>query len=273
MSQQARYWLLTIPVEHMPMVPQPTRDLCYIKGQQELGNSTGLLHWQILAVFTKKLRLRGVKSYFVDQCHAEATRSEAANDYVWKEETRVAGTQFEYGSLPLSRARKEDWGKILDNARSGKFDDIPADIYLRYRTSIRAEWVEHVRPLPRPDISVNVFWGESGTGKTKRAFEELGDLFYLKNPNTKWWDGYRGEPHVLIDEFTGRIDLSYLLLWLDRYPCCVEVKGSQRPLCATTFWITSNINPRDWYLDINEAQRNGLMRRLTNIVHFNNILS
>ena len=112
-----------------------------------------------------------------------------------------------------------------------------------------------------------VFWGPSGLGKSRRAWDEATLEAYSKNPRTKWWDGYRGQPNVVIDEFRGGIDVSYLLRWLDRYPVCVEIKGSQLPLDATTFWITSNLDPRSWYPDLDEDTKQALLRRLT-ITHF-----
>lgn len=121
---------------------------------------------------------------------------------------------------------------------------------------------------PRVGIAVNVFWGASGTGKTRRAWFEAGIGAYEKNCNTKWWDSYKGEDHVIIDEFSGTINITYLLKWLDRYPCHAEMKGSSVALRATKFWITSNVSPVDWYPDAPNAQRDGLLRRLTNTVYF-----
>lgn len=40
------------------------------------------------------------------------------------------------------------------------------------------------------------------------------------------------------------------------------------PLDATTFYITSNLDPNDWYKDITEEQRGALRRRFTTVVHF-----
>jgi len=121
---QARYWLLT-PVEHLPNEPELSGDIVYLKGQQERGEETGLLHWQLLVVFSKKLRLRGVKSHFCPQAHCEPSRSVAANDYVWKEDTRVPDTQFEHGALPISRARSTDWDRVYDDAIIGNIENIP----------------------------------------------------------------------------------------------------------------------------------------------------
>lgn len=72
----------------------------------------------------------------------------------------------------------------------------------------------------------------------------------------------QGEQHVIIDEFRGGIDISHLLRWLDRYPVRVEVKGSSRPLVASKFWITSNLDPNWWYPDIDAETKSALMRRL-----------
>ena len=85
---------------------------------------------------------------------------------------------------------------------------------------------------------------------------------YIKDPNSKWWDGYNGQELVIIDEFSGVINVTHLLRWLDRYPCRVEVKGASKVLRATKFWITSNIDPRNWYAEITPEQKNALMRRM-----------
>lgn len=263
---KGRYWIATLSVQHCPSQPSLSGDCVYLKGQQEIG-AGGFQHWQFLAVFSKQVTLLQAKRHFHESIHLELSRSNAANEYVWKEDTRVIGTQFECGELPKSRARKADWDAVWDAAKSGDINSIPKDILIRNYSSIKRIRVDHVQPRIREGVTVNVYWGKSGVGKTRRAWHEAGDDVYIKNPNTKWWDGYRGQKKVIIDEFVGRIDISYILVWLDRYPCIAEVKGYSIPLDAVEFWITSNVDPNDWYLDINAEQRNGLMRRLTNVVH------
>lgn len=110
--------------------------------------------------------------------------------------------------------------------------------------------------------SVTVFWGPTGTGKTRRAWELGGMDAYPKVPNTKFWDGYQGQKVVIIDEFRGDISISNLLRWFDRYPVLVEIKGSSTILCAETVYITSNLSPREWYRDLDEATVDALLRRL-----------
>lgn len=85
--RQAVYWMLTIP-QHLflPWLP-PT--VAHLQGQLELGEG-GFLHWQVVASFRKKVSLAGVRAVFGD-AHAEPTRSDAARDYVFKDDTRVEG--------------------------------------------------------------------------------------------------------------------------------------------------------------------------------------
>lgn len=268
---QERYWLATISCAHLSTQPELVDPLCYIKGQKEIGEG-GFEHWQVLAVTKKKCTLRQVKNALHSTAHVELSRSEAANDYVWKEDTRVPGTQFESGALPLSRARKTDWELIVRNAKAGALDDIPGDILIRNYGAIKRIRVDHMVPIPRDEVIVNVYYGPTGTGKTRRAHDEIaGREYFDKNPLTKWWDGYRGQKLCLIDEFAGRVDIINLLRWLDRYPCTVEVKGFSVPLEATEFWITSNLSPEEWYPDASAQHKLALRRRLTNVVHMTTI--
>lgn len=97
MSAQGRYWILTIPFASWS-VPETLPDkIKYLKGQQEIGES-GYHHWQLLCC-SEKMRLNALKALFCTQAHIELTRSEAADQYVWKEDTRVEGSQFELGTV------------------------------------------------------------------------------------------------------------------------------------------------------------------------------
>lgn len=81
-----------------------------------------------MAIFKKKVTLKRAKEHFNAQTHLEASRSDAAEEYVWKEESRVMDTQFELGKKPMNRAKKDDWDKVLADAKKGDMDEIPADI-------------------------------------------------------------------------------------------------------------------------------------------------
>lgn len=255
--RQARYWIITIPRDSWtPGLPD---GVAYLRGQPELGES-GYRHWQLLAIFSSKKTLAQAKSFFVPGSHLEPTRSSAAEAYVWKEDTRD-GEPFEFGTRPFRRNSATDWQLVKSNAKQGKLDEIPADVYIRYYRTIRCIAADHDRPIGIQK-TVHVFVGTTGTGKSYRAWQEAGDDAYAKDPRSKFWCGYQSQENVIIDEFRGGIDISHLLRWLDRYPVRVEVKGSSTPLCARKIWITSNLPVEEWYPGLDAASLDALRRRL-----------
>lgn len=260
MSNQGRYWLLTIPYAmYQPPTGLPD-SLQFMRGQGEEGES-GYRHWQLLACFKKKVRLRAVKELFGTQCHAELSRSVAADEYVWKEATRIEGSQFELGERAIRRNVSTDWDGVRAKAKAGLFDEIPSDLFVRYYANLRRIHSDNAKPLAMVR-SCRVFVGPTGTGKSRLAWEEAGPDAYSKNPTTKWWDGYQSQTNVILDEFRGDIGISHLLRWLDRYPVNLEIKGSSVPLAATSFWICSNLGPREWYPMIDNQTMDALLRRI-----------
>nr|UOF78225.1 rep protein [Cressdnaviricota sp.]UOF78933.1 rep protein [Cressdnaviricota sp.] len=256
---QGIYWLLTIPYnEFTPFIPNSVR---YIRGQLESGSESGYLHWQLLVAFFNKCRLAHVQSTFGRGIHAELSRSSAANSYVWKDETRIEGTQFELGNLATNRNNKTDWEAIRGNAIGGRLDLIPSDVFVRYYQSLRRIVTDNLEAVGM-ERTVKCFWGASATGKSRRAWEEATFGAYPKDPRTKFWDGYRGQENIVIDEFRGGVDIGHLLRWLDRYPVIVEVKGSSTVLKAKNIWITSNLHPNFWYPFLDPVTLIALTRRM-----------
>lgn len=265
------FWILTIPADDWsPPAVLPT-GLSWLRGQLEEG-AGGYRHWQIACRTTNKVRASAVKQLFCRTAHVEVSRSAAANDYVWKDESCVdPELRFELGSLPRKRNDKKDWDAVWAAAKEGKFEEIPADIRVRSYNALTKIAKDNLKPVPR-DVEVYVYWGETGAGKSRRAWDEAGFDAYPKDPATKFWDGYQGQENVVIDEFTGlnQISITNMLRWLDRYPVSIETKGSGAVLRASKFWITSNIDPRDWYPEANPEQKKALRRRFTQCIHFAN---
>ena len=265
--EQGKYWIITdfnIPANYDVAVPAfwTSKDICYSKGQLEKCGVTGRLHWQFIVVLNRKSRLAGVKVRLGDGIHAELTRSVAAHDYVWKDETSQ-GRRWCWGRLPMRRNSQTDWDLIKEKAKAGRLDSpsVPANVFICNYSSLKKIKMDYMKGQ-EGERECYVFWGETGTGKSKLAWEQAGLDAYPKTPTTKFWDGYQGEVHVVMDEFTGQVEITHLLRWLDRYPVLVEQKGSGCVLKATRFWITSNVDPLEWYPTIPFAQKQALYRRL-----------
>lgn len=256
-APQYRFWILTINrLDWVPCLPEAC---VYITGQPEVGES-GYRHWQVMAVFRNKVTLVGAKRSFPETAHLEPTRSDAARAYVNKEETRD-GDPFEFGELPIRRNNACDWSNIKTLAKEGKIDEIPADVYIRYYRTLLCIAADNASPVGM-ERTVFVYFGRTGTGKSRRAWQEAGDAAYSKDPRSKFWCGYRRHTNVVMDEFRGGIDISHLLRWTDRYPVAVELKGSSTPLVANKIWITSNVHPMNWYPELDFETKQALMRRL-----------
>lgn len=264
-SPQARYFLLTIP--HQDFLPFLPNGVSWVRGQLECGDNTSYLHWQVAVAFPKKVTCAKVKEVFGRTTHVEVSRSAAIDEYVWKEDSRVHNTQFELGHKAMKRNSEKDWDAVLDSVKRGKFEEVPSDILIRCYGNLKKIHVDSLKPDPCVK-EVFVFWGTTGTGKSRRAWDEATFDAYPKDPNTKFWDGYRGQEHVVIDEYRGSISISHMLRWLDRYPTIVEVKGSSCVLGCKKVWITSNLSPDQWYPDLDEETRLALRRRFTQVTHF-----
>lgn len=264
MTTKAVYWILTVPNEHF-LFPCPLPpSVIYVKGQQERGVETDYLHWQLVVTFNTQVRLPHVKRIF-GTCHAEPSRSKAADEYVWKDDTAIPDTRFQLGKRPLKRNCDKDWAAVLDAAKRSDWDAIPPDIYIRNYGSLKRIGVENAAPIAMERTCV-VLWGPTRTGKSRTAWSEAGLDAYPKDPNTKFWDGYRGQKHVVVDEFRGVLAISHLLRWLDRYPVLVDVKFSSTVFKAEKIWMTSNLHPRDWYPELDSDSMDAFLARLQ-IIH------
>lgn len=256
--RQGIYWIATIP-QHA-FIPYLPPQCSWIKGQLELGKDSNFLHWQFIVAFKRKVSIHGFRECF-GPYHGELTRSNRAEDYCWKEDTGVPGTRFCLGQKATNRASPNDWDAIWSSAVSGQILDIPPDIRIRSYNSFRRIREDYMRPTVCVRRAI-VYWGLTGVGKSRRAWDEAGMEAYSKDPRTKFWSGYQGQSNVVIDEFRGGIDIAHILRWTDRYPVHVETKGGGLPLRADRIWFTSNIHPRAWYPDVDQATYDALERRL-----------
>ena len=272
-----RWWILTISIAAYPdWQPNLPDGVVYAKGQQEEG-AGGFHHWQLVVCFQSNQRRAAVVRAFPG-AHAELTRSQAAVAYVWKDDTAVGGTRFELGSLPFKRNSKVDWARQLELVKEGKLEEVDPGVMIRNYASITRIAAANYVPVVREMPVVKVYWGRTGAGKSYTALREAqGDKpdlrdVYFKSGTNKWWDGYRGQTNVVVEEFDGFIHITHLLKWFDRIPCGVEIKGGTVPLRAIKFWVTSNVAPEDWWGRVDGKgptdEQMAALRRRIQVTHF-----
>lgn len=115
-----------------------------------------------------------------------------------------------------------------------------------------------------------VIWmyGESGSGKNEFPVQIHGeDSIWVKNDGSVFFNGYKGEPVVVLNEFRPYspicprgYELPFLLQLFDKYRMYVEVKGGSIKFAADFIYVCSVQHPKFWYPDFGDLKQ--ILRRL-----------
>ena len=222
----------------------------YIIYGKEVGES-GTPHLQGVICFNTPVRETAVRKK-IPGCHIEIAKSlSAAIEYCKKD-----GDWTERGDRPdtpkeKGAKEKRKWEEIRVACEEGRWDDLPDDIRynnLRLNKMHRCEALRS-RQLEDTEEQHLWYWGEAGTGKSRKAREDHPQA-YLKMCN-KWWCGYTDEATVLIEDFDKKHDVlgHHLKIWGDRYPFLAELKGDTMKIRPKQLIVTSNYHPRDIWND------------------------
>lgn len=132
--------------------------------------------------------------------------------------------------------------------------DDPLTFHQYGRTLQRLETIA-LRKKFRTEMTKGLwYYGPTGTGKSHEAFRDYSpETHYIKNLEEDWWNGYVGQPIIILNEFRGQIKLHELLDLVDKWPKTVKWKNSETvPFLGTLVIITSNSHPHDIYSDTEE---------------------
>lgn len=245
--------------------------------QLECCPATQRHHIQGYVEFNSSVRMAAVKGILGPTVHLEGRKGtrEQAIEYCRKLDSRVNGP-WEHGDLgQLKPGRRSDLDNLADGILSGisksELVEHHAAAFIRYSRGVEALYNIRTRasaPAWR-DISCRVYYGDAGTGKTRRAVtESAGDYYILQQGERLWFDGYESQGTLIIDDFYGWIKYGTMLALLDGYTFRCEVKGSFTHAFWTTVIITSNAHPDTWYA---RGMTPALRRRITEIVHFSEL--
>jgi hypothetical protein len=274
----ARHWCLTLnnyderDVERFRSIGREGDKIDYFIFGREKGES-GTPHLQCFVSFSKKQRFNQVKGVFGDRVHLEKAKGspEQNRRYCSKEEDFE-----EFGICPKGRGARNDLAAALAAVKEGATRRVLIEEHLTaYSRAHRVlgEAMLLYAPTRNWTPDVRVYFGETGIGKTRKAFEETEQAPYMHSGGT-WFDGYDGQPDVIFDDFGGsEFKLTYLLKLLDRYPMRVPVKGGFASWVPRRIWITSNYSPKEWFPNAKEEHVKALLRRFAKVVRFRRLIS
>lgn len=241
----------------------PNNGVVYLVFGRETG-SQNTPHLQGYISFRDRKRLAQVKSAVSSRAHFEVARGspEENRAYCTKD-----GDFEEFGTLPAPRGNRSDLVSVASAIREGKSiraisESDPSSV-LRYGSGL-LRLRQFYRPVRSGPPQIWVFWGPPGSGKTRRVHEFANhEELWIHSGMGCWFDGYDSQLSVLFDDFDGSwFSLTFLLKLLDRYVFPVPVKGGFTWWNPKNIYITSNIDPNEWYPNAKQVHVAALKRRL-----------
>lgn len=198
-----------------------------------------------------------------------------ARDYCWKgpSSKRTAGPHkkavyWEVGDLPTGQGARTDIIKTKESLENGaNLRNIITETTSTQSINYALKWMTYFEKKRDWKPNVKWFYGETGSGKTRKAMADTKDP-YVVNESNKWWDGYDGHEDVIFDDLRSDFCSFHILLrLLDRYEMRVEVKGGFRQLLAKNIIITSAFHPTKLFGETQE-DTSQLTRRIDEIIEF-----
>lgn len=245
-SQQGKRWLITInnpsdeEIDELIELPG-----CKFKViARETAPSTGTSHIHALVIFTCNARIKKVKKLF-PRAHLDIVRGtfDQAYNYVIKEGAVI----YENGEKPKHQQDINGrFKELVQQAKAGTIDK-ESLMYCRYRQYFE-QFVPTSNYIFEGELTTKNAWiyGPPGSGKSKlvRQFAMASNLSVYHKLANKWWDGYRGEDIVLIEDLDPDVAeklVHHIKLWADRYAFRAEVKGNSISIDPRFYLIvTSN---------------------------------
>lgn len=293
---RSRRWCFTInnPTEDdrgkLGMLADDTELRKYLVYQLEEGKE-GTEHIQGYVEFqgNRSKGLKWMKKNICERAHFETAKGSARQNkkYCTKEEGRLEGP-FEFGEMP-TKGERTDIKNLIAKAQEGasfmdlvEEDPVGMARYFKFIDRLKEEVIlkgtqerwKRKRAAADEKTKVYVWWGDAGAGKTKHVYEEEDpeDIYVFEHMtgSSRWFDGYKGQSVLLMDEFSGYVTKTGLLQLTDPYPkkpLSVQNKGGFTSVYFEKIYILSN-KPWDQWYEWSWSEAEAFKRRITEIKEF-----
>lgn len=295
---QSRKHLLTInnPLESgfdhdkIKMTLATMKPVVYYCMSDEIAPTTGTPHTHVYVHCKTPVRFSTIQNKFPN-CHIDPARgtAEQNRNYVFKlgekyentekEDSRIDGTQEEWGELPKeNQGKKPEMAFLLDLIQTGMSDYEIITNYSDYLFD--TDKLARVRLILKQEefkekwrnLDIKYIWGKTGTGKTRGVMEKYGysNVFRVTD-YTHPFDTYQGEDVIIFEEFNSSLKLTDMNNYLDGYPCKLPCRYSDKVACFNIVYILSNTELELQYPDIKEHKFQtwrAFMRRINKVIWY-----
>ena len=262
------------------------------EGSQKDENGIGYRHAQCAVYWSRQKTGNWVLEQFEGtKAHVEpAMNSAALCKYVQKEQSHISGPyrfgewqQLEDRLASAQQGKRTDL-KLIDEAidNGNSYEEIAMNPLFRHATITHDKYIRQFTnyhymndrskrsPLNNGMFSVDYIFGSTGTGKTRCIEEFYGAKCFRVTKEmmatTFAFEGYGGQPVILLDEFESSLPFKQLLEHLDDLPELVNIKGGSAPARWKKVIIASSIPLEEQYKGVLSKQDGAihqLYRRLT----------
>jgi len=268
MAPRAKCWCLTLNNPEVDCLGFNEDTDEYMICGIEIAPNTGTQHIQAYLMLKERVRFEKIKRRF-PTAHIEHAKAspETNRAYCVKD-----GNYHEHGVIGQWQGKRNDLleiKEVIDNEHPQqayvKIRDNHYGAFIRYRRSLISDMDTNVCNRREP-TELHILWGSTGTGKSRHCLEYDGNGYW--KDKSDWWDGYRYNDTVIIDEFYGWLSIDTLLRLADRYPFRVPYKGGFYNFVSKRIFITSNHPYQEWWKCLDPAREKALLRRVTTIREF-----
>lgn len=216
----------------------------YLVYGREVAPTTGTPHLQGYLYLKNATTMKSLEKKCKGIHLAYAKGSADQNfDYCSKE-----GNYVELGTKPLGQGKRTDIQSVISMVKDGsRMKDIISVASNLQCISVAEKTFKYLEQQRDWKPKVEWLYGETGTGKSKYAYENMEDP-YTAMSTGKWFEGYDAHENVIIDDMRKDfMKFHELLRLLDRYPMRVETKGGSRQFLAKHIIITSAYPPTELF--------------------------
>lgn len=219
----------------------------YLVLGKEVAPTTGTPHLQCFVIMASKKRANQMDAYVprghnMRPMYAKSNPLACATYCKKDKDFREFGDPPKPLGVPGRQRQLHDYEEARTLAKQGKLDEIDASLSVRYYGNFKK--IAQDNPPKLKDLKgVCGYWfqGDPSSGKSYAARNRWPGGFYDKLPN-KWWDGYKGEPTVVIDDLEPQHEWMghHLKRIADQYVIPVEIKGTSTVIRPKRVVVTSN---------------------------------
>jgi hypothetical protein len=237
-------------------------------------------HIQAGIIFEAGKRFETMQKYF-PTAYIDRARGTNADlrVYCTKAEGRICGP-VEIGKFSEMRSRG-DFAEFFEVLKSGASNITLKNLFPVLYAQFGPEKIERFRQdilkdehgQRFRDIKVTYIYGNTRLGKTTFIYDKypMKDLCRVNNYERGTFEDYINQKILVLDEFTGKIDITFMNNLLDKFPVNLPARFANRTACFDEVYIVSNLALNKLYaLEQTTAPEvyDAFKARIQNVIHF-----